>query len=339
MIEPTDINDVRLDRALDRKWAGMATSEDEALLIRWIAADPSRAAVLDVVPHVARGDSAITASDTARAWASVAERIDADTIRPITSALSSTTRRTDARKDWIRSARFGVGAVAAAVIMTIALRAARAPHELVAPRGQRISTTLPDGSTMTLAAGSRARWPRNLGGLTRDVQLDGEGFFTIAHDAKRPFRVLARNGLIEDVGTRFSVRAWNELSDVEVTVEEGIVAISDTNAIKRLPAVRVHAGQSGRLSRNGRLVVDVASPASLAWVTGTLQFNDTPLTEAVRELERWYDVTIHLDPRLSSRRLSARFEAQPLERLLTPLGLALDAKVVRNGASITLMPR
>ncbi len=339
MIDPTDINDVRIDRALDRKWAGLATTEDEALLIRWIAADPGRAAVLHVVPQVARGDGAITASETARAWASVAERIDADTIRPITSAGSSKNQRTDVRKDWFRSARFSAGAVAAAVILTVVLRTTRAPHELVAPRGQRISTTLPDGSTMTLAAGSRARWPRSLGGLTRDVQLDGEAFFTVAHDAKRPFRVLARNGLIEDVGTRFSVRAWSELSHVEVTVEEGIVAISDTNAIKGLPAVRLHGGQSGRLSRDGRLVVDAASPASLAWVTGTLQFNDTPLTEAVLELERWYDVTIHLDPALSARRLSARFEAQPIGQLLTPLGLALNAKVVRNGASITLVPR
>lgn len=339
MIDPTDINDVRIERALDRTWAGLATPDDDALLRHWVEADPRRATLLDVVPDVARGGTTVTESDTVLAWASVAARIDADAIRPITSAASSRIRRSDTRPAWYRSARFGVVAVAAAVLITLTLRTTRTPHELVAPRGQRISTTLPDGSTMTLAAGSRARWARSLGGSTRDVQLEGEAFFTVAHDAKRPFRVLARFGLIEDVGTRFSVRAWNELSHIEVVVEEGIVAVSHTNAAQRAPAVQLHAGQSGRLGRDGGLVVGAASPASLAWVTGTLQFNDAPLTEAVLELERWYDVTIQLDPALSTRRLSARFEAQPLEQLLTPLGLALNARVLRNGASITLVPR
>lgn len=340
MIDPTDINAVRLDRALDRKWAGLATAEDEALISHWERVDPALIASLSMLPSVARGEGTVSAADTRRAWSDVAKRIENDAVRPIHAAAPSGQAQPVARRDWFMSPRWGVVALAAAVLVTLTLRSARAPQELIAPRGQRISTTLPDGSTMTLGAGSRARWRGQLRGDAREVELDGEAFFTVAHDARRPFRVRARYGLIEDIGTRFSVRAWPELSHIEVTVEEGIVALRDTNSARPASAgVELRAGQTGRLSSDGQIAVDSAAPGDLGWVSGTLQFNDTPLREAVLQLERWYDVSIRLDSALATRRLTARFEAQPLEQLLTPLGLALDARVIRNGATITLVPR
>lgn len=338
MTDPRDITAARLDHALDRMWAGMATPDDDALIAEWVAADPSRAAVIAVVPTVAAGDVTVTPADTDAAWAAVAARMDADVIRPIASARSSTATRVMRNAAWPWLLRAAAMVVVIAGTAAISMLTSRGMDELVAPRGQRISSTLPDGSTLTLAAGSRARFSRDFGRTERTVQLEGEAFFTVVHDTTRPFRVRARHSVIEDIGTRFAVRAWAELSDVEIIVEDGRVSVRDT-AVTPHQATELHAGQRGLLPVSGPLVVSALPANALAWVDGTLQFDNTPLSEALPVLERWYNVTFVVDPSLTRRRLSARFEAQPIAQLLVPLGAALGAEVVQTGTLITILPR
>ncbi len=55
--------------------------------------------------------------------------------------------------------------------------------------------------------------------------LEGEGYFEVTHDARRPFRVHAGDALTEDLGTRFVVRAYPELAAVDVAVAEGVVSL------------------------------------------------------------------------------------------------------------------
>ena len=78
---------------------------------------------------------------------------------------------------------------------------------------------------VTLNAGSRLRWRADYGARTREVQLEGEGYFEVRHDGARPFRVHAPGAVAEDLGTRFTVRAYPEGSGVEVAVAEGRVAL------------------------------------------------------------------------------------------------------------------
>ncbi len=339
MTDPRDIADVRIDHALDRMWAGMATPEDEALVADWVMADPTRAGLLDSVPAAAGGDVMVTPAETAAAWAAVAARLDVDVVRPITSARSSqmAPSRPNAVRPWL------LRAAAVMVVITGAagtrLMTSRGTSELVAPRGQRISATLPDGSSLTLAAGSRARWSRDFGAAERVVLLDGEAFFDVVHDTTRPFRVRARHSVIEDIGTRFAVRAWTELSDVEIIVEEGRVSVRDTAITAQPHVTELHAGQRGLLPVRGPVVVSMMPATALTWINGTLQFDNTALPEALLMLERWYDVTIVVDSSLTRRRLSARFEAQPISQLLVPLGVALNARVQQTGSVITILRR
>ncbi len=317
----------------------MATPDDAALVADWVATDPARAVLIDVVPAAAAGDVQVTPAETAAAWAAVAARLDVDVVRPITSApsLQTAPTRPGAVRPWLLRA--------AAVIVVIAgaasarLLTSRGMSELVAPRGQRISATLPDGSSLTLAAGSRARWSRDFGATERTLLLDGEAFFSVVHDTTRPFRVRARHSVIEDIGTRFAVRAWTELPDVEIIVEEGRVSVRDTTVTSRPLGTELQAGQRGLLPVRGPVVVSTLPASALAWVDGTLQFDKVALSEALPVLERWYDVTIVVDASLTRRRLSARFETQPIAQLLVPLGVALNARVQQTGNVITIAPR
>src|SRR3982751_821192 len=98
----------------------------------------------------------------------------------------------------------------------------RAPrrHDVVAAVAQQTRVTLGDGTRVVLNAGSRLSYADDFGRGTRDVVLDGEGYFDVVHDASRPFRVLARGSVAQDVGTRFVVRAYPEQRAVDVVVTD-----------------------------------------------------------------------------------------------------------------------
>jgi transmembrane sensor len=230
-------------------------------------------------------------------------------------------------------------------------------RELVAPRGSRTTDTLPDGSRVTLHAGSRLRYAAALGATAgaRDVELEGEGYFEVTHDARRPFRVRAGEALAQDLGTRFVVRAYPELDEVEVVVEEGLVSLHRVQAPTRgaTPTVArpaasadsavLRPGQLGRLARRGGApTVEPAGDLSrwTGWRTGTLALDGGTLDQALPRFERWYDVDVVLaDQRLASRQVVARFRNESLPQALDQLALVLGARYTRAGRTVTFHAR
>lgn len=316
---------------LDRLLTGVATPAEQAQIADWIAADPRHAAMLTALrdAHAARDPQAAVSTEVA--WKGLQARIATSTVRSISDAPSVR------RKTWRPAA--AVWKIAAALIITATgtsvWRARTAEVELVAQAGQRLSTTLPDGSRMTLASGSRARWPRRFGSGAREVRLEGEAFFEVVHDTTQPFRVRVGDNVAEDVGTRFVVRAWPETSGVEVAVEEGAVALGRNRARPTLLA----AGDRGRVAPDGHVEVAHDGAARAAWGRGEFVFDNTTLTEALPALGRWYGVTLTASSAMQNRRVTGRFSALPLDPLLESLALALDARVSRSGSVITLTPR
>ncbi|MFN0100426.1 MAG: FecR family protein [Gemmatimonadaceae bacterium] len=209
----------------------------------------------------------------------------------------------------------------------------------VAGPGVPAAHRLPDGSQLTLAPGSRAELSRGFGSESREVRLTGAGYFDVVHDDARPFRVRAGGGVAEDIGTRFVVRAWPELRTIDVAVEEGIVALNDSATATQVRGTELVAGQRGRLRADGTVEVTPVAAGEFDWLQGNLVFDGAPLSEALAELGRWFDVELRADAVLADRRLSARFRAESLPQVLDALALALDVQVRHEGRVITLLPR
>src|SRR5262249_18634375 len=153
-------------------------------------------------------------------------------------------------------------------------------------RGQRATVQLADGSRVVLGVDSRIRYPRGFGKQGREIDLVGEAYFDVVHDARVPFRVRTPHGVSEDVGTRFAVRAYAGESSARVVVEEGFVAVGH--------GVTLGAGDLARVTRQAAPHVVHGAPVArlLAWTHGQLNFVNTPLREVVADLRRWYDVTV-----------------------------------------------
>ncbi|QJR35689.1 FecR family protein [Gemmatimonas groenlandica] len=300
-------------------------------------ADLPSGAFGEAVRAAASGSPTVSALETEQAWHRLRERIDRE-MPVVVGSISSATSTSRRRTEWWRFAAAALLAFGAAGAWR---RLAPTRDAVSAPLGQRVAVTLPDGSSITLAAGSSASWIRGFRGAQREVTLDGEAYFEVVHDGMKPFLVRSRDGIAQDVGTRFIVRAWPELPQVEVLVQEGVVAFTDstsarTTAVER--RVQLHAGQRGQLDRDGLVTVMTADSAAFSWLTGTLAFADMPAHEALAVIGRWYGVAITVHPALAQRRLTARFVSQPLPQLLDALALALGASVERRGTQITLTP-
>ena len=155
---------------------------------------------------------------------------------------------------------------------------------------------LVDGSRVQL--GARSSITTNVNSSERTVVLDrGEAAFKIAHDANRPFRVLAGGGVITAVGTAFNVRRLDGV--VVVTVTEGTVQVEPANATGGNGVVVFPRGQVTRGeeisyggSGNASIVRAVDVDMAMAWRDGRLQYRSEPLHRVVQDINRYSNRSI-----------------------------------------------
>lgn len=161
-------------------------------------------------------------------------------------------------------------------------------NTLTTPRARQQQLMLPDGTHIWLNAASSLRFPTVFAGNTREVEITGEAYFEVAKDAARPFRVRIGNSTVEVLGTHFNIMAYNNEPAVQTTLLEGSVKVSrDQQSIVLKP------GQASSVSNQGlELIQHADTEMAIAWKNGLQVFRNTALTTILRQVERWYDVTI-----------------------------------------------
>lgn len=97
--------------------------------------------------------------------------------------------------------------------------------ETFAPRGSKSVIKLTDGTTIWLNADTRLKYSVLYGTDNRDVYLNGEAYFKVAKDEKKPFKVFTSDVTVTALGTTFNVKAYEDEGTIETTLEEGSVRI------------------------------------------------------------------------------------------------------------------
>jgi transmembrane sensor len=330
---------------IDRHLAGTASPDDEAAVRRWLASDAANAILLERLAADVRAPLGV---DVGAAWARLEPRLDEPRrpTRPVLARVAAPARRRMRAPVWIAAGL--AAAIVFAVVRpdveqtkqrTATTAVTPVMRVVTAPNSRQSSVMLSDGTRVRLNAGSTLRHGADYGRTSRDVQLEGEAYFDVVHDASRPFRVHARGAVAEDLGTRFVVRAYAELARLEVAVEEGRVALRADRPAS--DSALLLPGQLGRFAPDGALSVEsgVDLERWLGWTHGALVLDGMPLAQAARTIGRRFDVDVAVrGDRLSARTLSARFRDESLEQVLDALAVALDARWTRDGRSITIAP-
>lgn len=157
---------------------------------------------------------------------------------------------------------------------------------LSTPQNATAEVTLADGTEVTLNAGSRLVYPQSFRGKTREVELQGEAYFKVRHDAKHPFVVRAGNVSTKVLGTEFNVRAYTA-NDTHVTLLEGSVLVSSVAASKR-----VKPGEDAAFDGSSLHVSTVDTEEYTAWKQGEFYFDNVSMVDVAKEIGKWYNVSV-----------------------------------------------
>ena len=199
-----------------------------------------------------------------------------------------------------------------------------------------LSVSLPDGSKIMLNKHSELIYTSAYGNKDRKVTLKGEGFFEVEKDALRPFIISVNNTLVEVLGTSFNVQGYDNRSEIEVTVQKGVVRFSVPEVKSQ---VKLTAGQKGVYAKaNPKLSSTVNSDVNfLAWNTRKIIFVENDLRFVVETLNKIYQVNITLPNNIpSSCSVTVSFDHQTLESVLNVLKSTLNLTYTINGNQIEI---
>jgi transmembrane sensor len=164
--------------------------------------------------------------------------------------------------------------------------------EKVSTYGQRSSLILPDGSKVWLNGGSRIKYRNGLenNGL-REVFLEGEAFFEVAKNKKKPFIVNTHGIKIKVLGTKFNVKSYQSDPTIETTLVEGSVSINESkeNIVLKPNEKAIFSKKKMNLE-----LISVNPERDYAWKDGFLMVENESFGETIDKLERWYGVDLEL---------------------------------------------
>ncbi len=191
--------------------------------------------------------------------------------------------------------------------------------EIIAPIGSRTVVQLADGTEVNLNYGSRIKYPRVFTGDTREITLEGEGYFDVTHNPDKPFVVKTGKLDIKVLGTKFNVQAYSGQDVVSTTLVEGKVALelaSSCNTCKllgtMLPGQHVdYNSKSGTASSSKGNIEKY-----IAWKDGKLVFDNEPICGVAQKLSRMFNVDIEVAEDALDYSYTVTFVDEPLFLIL-----------------------
>ncbi|SIN65124.1 FecR domain-containing protein [Chitinophaga niabensis] len=205
-------------------------------------------------------------------------------------------------------------------------------NTLSTPRGGQFQLVLADGTAVWLNASSSIRFPTRFEGKERIVELTGEGYFEVAKDQHKPFRVKVNGVEIAVLGTHFNVMAYQGVT--KTTLAEGSVKIQLADNRSWL----LKPGQQGTVKENQEVNIAATDvEKALAWKNGLFYFKDDEIKDIVAQLARWYDVDIQLKGTIPAKQISGNIRRQAtLLQVLEMLNYVSGAKYTLDQKKVTV---
>jgi len=311
---------------------GGESEHDDLVFEQWLQADPANG----------------------RAWARACEAWEgvAALNAPEVDELRKSSSRSAWWRDWRSAAAASIAAVAIGCgVLHWAPYIAEQPRTQIASQndpasrlrtlatltGERRSFILEDRSVVTLNTDSKLQV--RFGPAERRITLvRGQVYFDVAHDATKPFVVESAGATITATGTHFEVETADE--SMRVILVEGRVQVVAPWAGKPKP-IDLLPGQQLLASRSG-VTVGKADLASVSeWQNGLVSFHDTPLSQAVLELNRYATGKRLLirDPKVAAIRISGSFHTSDLRRFARTIAEIYPVRTIESASTIELVSR
>lgn len=210
---------------------------------------------------------------------------------------------------------------------------------------------LPDGSIVWLSPKSSMRYPRSFDQHSRIISMDGEAFFEITKDHRRPFSIYSGDVITKVWGTSFRISAYPEAKSTEVSVLSGKVSVSLSQKKQAQWNTSGTSGKDGEIIllphqkatyvKSGKVLIRkqeaVSNPSINIWIKTTISFENTSVNEVMSALNKKFGVHIYSpDAQLGNLSLNADFTDQSLPSILEMMQKSLNITYEINGNTIQL---
>lgn len=328
--ENNNMEATRYEALIAAYLSGNITAVEKAHLMQWVAeSEPNRKffeQMVDLWGAAADDNSEPWPTSTEVAWHRLEEKLfpAADVLQPSHAKI----RPLNYRSVWLR--RLAIAASLALVLVAGWQWQQQAQASqwttVTTAANERKPIRLPDGTQVWLNAASSLRYQTDF--EVRTLELTGEAFFDVATDSLRPFQVLSGDALVTVLGTSFNLRAYPDEPEVEVSVQEGKVALAQRATPAR--QIELSAGKAGRYDKPSQQlnVDDEVADNTLAWKDRRLDFENAPMTEIAEAIQRYYKVQVVLEnPQLGACRFTGEYEDVSLDDLLAILSASMELQL------------
>lgn len=209
-------------------------------------------------------------------------------------------------------------------------------NTITTPKGGQFQLELADGTKVWLNAASSFKYPTSFKGKERTVELSGEGYFEVAHNAAMPFHVKVNAMDVQVVGTHFNINSYSDEPAVKTTLLEGRVLVKNKGN-----EVYLNPGQQAvLLPGKDNLIIanDVNVNEVVAWKNGRFLFNDTDIETIMRQAARWYDVGVVYENKMTGVISGGLPRTENISQFLKILEATGKVKFEINGRQIIVKP-
>ncbi|HBZ25132.1 MAG TPA: hypothetical protein DEO54_02675 [Rikenellaceae bacterium] len=188
-------------------------------------------------------------------------------------------------------------------------------------KGVKGVVTLPDNSVVWLNSDTKLTYPERFTGKYREVKISGEAYFEVKSNPDTAMVVTTSKGLkIEVLGTKFLIRSYEEDNDAQATLFSGSIKLTSPNGGYRRDYVKeLKPLQSVIIENNHsiRVIQKADTLKSIAWKNGTLIFEETPIDEVLKKLERWHGTEFLVKDRsILSCKITAQFKSESIVQIM-----------------------
>ena len=221
--------------------------------------------------------------------------------------------------------------------------------EISTRNGSKSQIVLPDGTKVSLNAGSKLTYDKTFGEKTRNVQLTGEAYFDVVHNAEKPFIIHTTAMEIKVLGTEFNVKSYPDENTTEASLIRGSIEVTlrDKRAEKIIlkpneklvvsndiaeevtqtvakPKKPVHSTPLISLGHVNYFTLD-STILETSWVNNRLVFQDESFEQVATRMARWYGVEFEFeDTSIQNLRFTGNFRNETIDEALKAMRITAD---------------
>lgn len=206
---------------------------------------------------------------------------------------------------------------------------------VAADYGQISKVVLPDSSVVWVNSGSSIKYNNQFSATNRNIELVGEAFFKVKHNAEVPLIVSSSGLHVKVLGTEFSVSDYPEESTIQVVLEKGKVELTSTSDSRFREELK--PGELASFDKeNKKLAVGkVNTNLYTSWKDGLINIYDLPLSELVIKLEKRYNQKFEVDDAIKNMPYTFTIKNEDLSSVLslmekiTPVIAIQDKNIIK----------